>query len=83
MNLTTDSDLADQFGIPLEKFHVLRKRHGWPCVRLGRFDYRFTDLQIEQIVAAMSTTTPRPMHDAHRPDSGLTARSAKRGKKAS
>ena len=42
--LTTDVVLADQFGITVKKLHDLRKRNGWPCVRLGRFDIRVDDL---------------------------------------
>lgn len=72
MNLTTDRELADKFGLTLERFHVLRKRHNWPHTRFGRFDIRFTDLQVEQIVAAMSVAPGKA--DA----SGLSTRSASR-----
>jgi predicted site-specific integrase-resolvase len=58
MKLTTDAELAERMGISVEKLHQLRKRHRWPCVRLGRFEYRFTEAQIEQIVA-MHTEEPR------------------------
>lgn len=58
MKLTTDAELAERMGISVEKLHQLRKRHRWPCVRLGRFEYRFTEGQIEQIVA-MHTEEPR------------------------
>lgn len=75
MNLTTDADLAERFGLDLTKFHTLRKRHSWPCVRFGRFDIRFTDLQVEQIVAAMSVA---PTKAAKAAESGLTSRSASR-----
>jgi hypothetical protein len=48
--LITPEQLADRFQITLEKLHDLRKRYHWPCVRLGRFDYRFTAVQVEEIV---------------------------------
>jgi len=38
MKLTTDAELAERMGISLDKLHQLRKRHRWPCVRLGRFE---------------------------------------------
>lgn len=74
MNLTTDTDLAAQFDLDLERFHVLRKRHNWPHVRLGRFDIRFTDAQIAQIVASHSVTPSKSAAG----DTGLTQRSAAR-----
>lgn len=76
MNLTTAADLAEQFGIPESKFHELRRAKQWPCVRFGRFDIRFTDEQVEQIVAMQSvkpdTRNPRPALP------GQTQRSARR-----
>jgi len=59
MKLTTDVDLAERMGISLDKLHQLRKRHRWPCVRLGRFEYRFTDAHIEQIVAMHTEAPPK------------------------
>jgi hypothetical protein len=57
LTLTTDADLAERFGITVKKLHELRLAKGWPCVKLGRFDIRFTDAQIEQIVS-MQTVAP-------------------------
>lgn len=74
MNLTTDADLAAKWGLTIDELHRLRKRHGWPHVRLGRFEFRFTDEQIEQIVASRSVEGTKP----DTTDSGLTDRSAKR-----
>jgi hypothetical protein len=74
VNLTTDTDLAEKFDLDLERFHVLRKRHNWPHVRLGRFDIRFTEDQIEQIVASHSVAPKRDIGNT----SGLTGRSAAR-----
>lgn len=75
MNLTTEADLAAKFDITPEKAAELRKRKGWPHVRLSRFDVRYTDVQIEQIVASHSVTASREVEVA---SSGLTERSAKR-----
>lgn len=74
MNLTTAADLAAEFGITEEKLHRLRVRKNWPCVKLGRFDVRFTDAQIEQIVAIQSKAgTSKP-----KGKSSQTSRSAAR-----
>jgi hypothetical protein len=56
MNLTTAADLAAQFGIDEAKLHRLRVRNNWPHVKFGRNDVRFTDAQVEQIVALQSQT---------------------------
>lgn len=73
MNLTTEADLAAKFGITPAKAAELRKRRGWPHVRLSRFDVRYTDVHIEQIVASHSV---KPSKSAG--ESGLTAGSAAR-----
>lgn len=79
MRLTTDTDLATQFGITTEKLHELRRQHSWPHVRLGRFDFRFTDQQVEQIVAEMSVVPSKNGGGvATAPPAGLTKRSASR-----
>lgn len=75
MKLTTDADLADLFGITVEKLHELRKKHGWPHVRLGRFDFRFTDDQIRDIVASQTVTGSPALKGTA---AGLTSRSARR-----
>lgn len=77
MNLTTDVDLAASFGITVKKLHELRKRHHWPFVRLGRFEIRFTDEQVREIVAAQSVAPA-----TKQPEVGLTARSANRRRSA-
>lgn len=78
MNLTTPETLAETFGITAEKLHELRKRHHWPHVRLGRFEIRFTDAQVEQIVA-MHSEAPKKQA-APLKVAGQTARSASRSK---
>lgn len=75
--LRTDAELAEQFGITTKKLHELRKRNAWPCVKLGRFDVRFTDEQVEQIVA-MHSETPTRREQQRVTVPGQTARSAAR-----
>jgi len=79
MSLITDVQLAEQFGITVPKLHELRKRHHWPHVRLGRFEIRFTDAQVEQIVAMHSEAPKKP----DKPSvvvAGQTSRSASRAR---
>lgn len=79
-DLTTAAELAAEFGIDEEKLHILRRRHGWPCVKLGRFDVRFTAVQVEQIVQMMTVEPTREAAPAKVP--GQTARSASRRRTA-
>jgi hypothetical protein len=73
--LLTDAVLAERLEIDVQKLHALRRRHGWPHVKLGRFDVRFTEQQAEQIIAAQ-TVSQRPAKKDE-PKNGLTSRSAK------
>ena len=77
MNLTTEAQLAEQFGIPVEKVSELRRKHRWPHVRLSRFDVRYTDVQVEQIVA-MHSEAPKSKVTRAPGVPGQTARSAAR-----
>jgi hypothetical protein len=76
VNLVTPEQLAQRFQIGVEKLHDLRVRKGWPFVQLGRFEVRFTEAQIEQIVVMHTQTPPRPSPVVGVP--GQTARSAAR-----
>lgn len=78
MNVYTDTDLSDLLGIDLDELHTLRRRHQWPHIRLGRFRFRFTGEQVEQIVAAMSVRPEKADKAAAAVDAGLTGRSAAR-----
>lgn len=71
--LTTEEELAEMFGLEVDKLRVLRVRQSWPHVRLTRFDVRFTEAQIEQIVKARTVAGVKPTTDT-----GLTDRSARR-----
>lgn len=75
MRLTTEADLAAEFGIPAERAAELRRAKKWPHVRLGRFDVRYTDEQVAQIVA-MQSVTPKQSVKSRLP--GQTPRSARR-----
>jgi hypothetical protein len=70
--LRTESALADLLDVTPEKAAELRRRHKWAHVRLGRFDVRYTDTQVEQVIASMTVTPKR----AEKPSaSGLSSRS--------
>ena len=73
--LLTDVALAERLAVDVEKLHVLRRRHGWPCVKLSRQDVRFTEQQAEQIIASRTKAQRPAKKDA--PKNGLTSRSAK------
>lgn len=73
--LLTDVALAERLAIDVEKLHTLRRRHGWPCVKLGRYDVRFTEQQAEQIIAAQTVGPRKPKEEE--PKNGLTSRSAR------
>ncbi len=78
MNLSTDADLAEQFGIDLDEFHRLRRYHAWPAVKLGRNVYRFTDAQVEVIVERMTTGAGNGRASRAKALGGQTKKSASR-----
>lgn len=82
MKLTTEARLAEEFGLDREKVAELRRRHHWPCVRLGRFDIRYTDAQIEQIVAMHSEAPKKAAAAEAVRVAGQTSRSAARRRSA-
>lgn len=80
--LLTDADLAKRLALlnaggrpDVEKLHILRRRHGWPCVKLSRYDVRFTEQQAEQIIASRTVAPRKPKKEE--PKNGLTSRSAR------
>lgn len=73
MNLRTEAQLAEELAIPAERAAELRRRNNWPHVRLGRFDVRYTDSQVEQVIASQSVV---PKRDSIGPASGQSKRSA-------
>lgn len=80
MNLVSDAELADLFGVDLDRLHELRRRHDWPHVRLGRSEFRFTEAQVEQIVAMHTEMPSKP--EPLVATVGLTARSAARKRRS-
>lgn len=69
--------LLDTGGRPdVAKLHRLRVRHGWPHVKLSRYDVRFTEQQAEQIIASLTKPQRKPKAD-DKPKNGLTNRSAR------
>lgn len=54
MRLIKASALAADWEMTETELHRRRRRNGWPCVKLSRTDVRFTEAQIEQIVAMQS-----------------------------
>lgn len=60
-----------------EKAAHLRRKHRWPCVRLGRFDIRYTEDQVAAIVA-MQTVKPSKVESPAVSIGGQTKRSAAR-----
>lgn len=79
MRLTTEAELAREvLRIAEDKAADLRRTKKWPHVRLGRFDIRYTDAQIEQVVAIQSAAKVKAAVVA----SGQTDRSKARGRSA-
>lgn len=79
--LITDTDLADQFGITVEELNVLRLRHHWPHVKLGRKHVRFTPEQVAEIVRRHSEKGASPsLSQPAATFAGQTKRSAARSR---
>lgn len=73
MNLITEAELAEQFGISPAKAAELRRSRNWPHVRLGRFRVVYTPNQVEEVLVIQSSTTKRANKAPQQ-----TGRSAKR-----
>lgn len=74
--LLTDVAFAERLAIDVDKLHTLRRRHGWPHVKLSRKDIRFTEQQAEQIIASRTIAQRKPKAE-DKPKNGLTQRSAR------
>lgn len=72
----THADLAERLQIPLSTVVEMRKREGWPHHRFGKH-VRFTDEQIEEIVARHKVATAAapapPVFEGQRPSRGRRA----------
>lgn len=76
-DLIRAADLAAELGLEDEAhLHRLRRRKGWPCVKISRFDVRFTPEQVERIIAIQTHEPAKPKTAG--PVSGQTKRSARR-----
>lgn len=65
----THADLAERLSLPLTTTVKLRRRYGWPHVRLGKA-VRFTEEQVAQIVASRTVTEApeeKPVFEGQRP----------------
>ena len=78
VRLATEADLADILGIPETRVSELRRRYGWPHVKIGR-TFRFTTAHIEQIIASHTSAAPDSPAVVI---SGQTTRSASRRRSA-
>jgi hypothetical protein len=60
MKLITDTDLADILGIePIDVRRACMNK-GWPHVRPKRSAWRFTQAQVDQIIAMQSNAGKKP-----------------------
>jgi hypothetical protein len=75
--LTKAADLAAEWDMTEAELKRRARRYGWPVVRLSRNDWRFTEQQIEQIVAMQSRAT-KPAPSRAKPGTGQSKRSASR-----
>lgn len=80
MNLTSEIQLAEQFGLAPERLADLRRKHSWPHIRLGRFDIRYTEQQVEQIIEMQSKKADPVVTPGGPKIAGQTKRSANRKK---
>lgn len=77
MRLTKSADLAREWDMTDAELKRRARRYGWPAVRLSRTDWRFTDQQIEQIVA-MQSRASKPRESRAKASTGQSKRSAAR-----
>jgi hypothetical protein len=65
MRLRKAADLAAEWDMDEPELKRRARRYGWPVVKLSRTDWRFTEQQIEQIVAMQSRAAkPAPSRAA-------------------
>lgn len=75
MKLIKAADLAAQWDMTEAQLKTRVRKSGWPVVKLTRFDWRFTEQQIEQIVAMQSRSAKKPTESKK---TGQSSRSAAR-----
>ncbi|QLQ10941.1 MAG: hypothetical protein HZY75_11920 [Nocardioidaceae bacterium] len=74
MTLLTEAELAEQLKITEAEAAELRRKHKWPHVRLGRFNVRYTEGHLAEIVAMHTEANRETPTPGRLP--GQTARSA-------
>lgn len=74
MKLTKAADLAADWDMTEPELKRRARRYGWPVVKLSRTDWRFTDQQVEQIVA-MQSRAAKPPAKSDSKDTGQSKRS--------
>lgn len=65
----THADIAERLGMPLSTVIYLRKREGWPHVRVGKA-VRFTEQMLEEIITSHIVTEEpdeKPVFEGQRP----------------
>lgn len=78
-DLIKESEVAARWDMTESKFAELRRKNNWPHVRLSRFDVRYTEAQLAQIVDMQTeggSASTMPQGAARIP--GQTGRSAGR-----
>lgn len=75
--LVKAADLAAEWDMTEAELKRRVRRYGWPVVRLTHTDWRFTEQQIEQIVA-MQSRAAAPRKAEKKTGTGQSKRSARR-----
>jgi phage terminase Nu1 subunit (DNA packaging protein) len=79
VRLYTAAELAEIFGRSERQILEWRLQYGWPCVKIGR-TIRFTEAQLEQILAQQSQTSKSAGDEATPAIAGQSKASAARSK---
>lgn len=77
MKLTSTATLAAEWDMDEAELKRRVRRYGWPVVKLSRTDWRFTEQQIEQIVA-MQSRAAKPRESKPAASTGQSRASRKR-----
>lgn len=77
MSHKTPAQLAEILDVTTDQVLTWRRQYGWPSIKIGK-TIRFTEAQVEQIIASHSVTPKRPEDSAAVVLDGQTSRSARR-----
>lgn len=78
LTLIKAADLAAEWDMTEPELKRRVRRYGWPVVRLSHTDWRFTEQQIEQIVAIQSQAAAPRKAAKKAAGTGQSKRSARR-----